>query len=290
MDIVELPTLPPRAPDSHKGDFGRILVVAGSRGMSGAAILCARAALRGGAGLVRVACPESVLPIVAAGDPCFMTVPLAEDVLGRLRHESLAPLQTQAAASTVVALGPGLGRSDELSLLIPELLESVNVPIVLDADALNALDVSRLNKHAGPLVLTPHPGEFARLAGLSTAEVQKRRRELAEAFAREHKVVVLLKGHETIVSDGDRVFVNSTGNPGMATGGAGDVLTGLIAALIGQGLDPFEAACMGAYVHGLAGDLAFEEMGEVSLIATDILDHLPEAMQNYLGNDGGERY
>src|SRR5262249_48681821 len=149
-----------------KGDFGRILVVAGSRGMSGAAILCARAALRGGAGLVRVACPESVLPIVAAGDPCYMTVPLPDDSAGRLRSEAAPIALAHAEASTAAALAPAWGRSDDLPRLTPDWLEAIGVPLVREAEGLNAAHVARLNKHKGPLVLTPHPGEFARLTGL----------------------------------------------------------------------------------------------------------------------------
>lgn len=279
--VLAVPSLPPRPEDSNKGTFGRLLVVAGSRGMSGAAILCAGGALRGGAGLVRVAVPDGSLPIVAAANPCYMTAPLPEDSDGRFAEQALAKLLTLAEASDVVALGPGLGRSDGVTRLVTGLLEQVRVALVLDADGLNALSghIQVLSKRPAPTVLTPHPGEFARLVGKSVAHVQTQRRELAARFAADHAVVVVLKGHGTIVTDGRRVYENHTGNPGLASGGTGDVLTGLIAALIGQKLEPFAAAQLGVHVHGLASDLARDDLGEVSLIATDLLDYLPKAFR-----------
>jgi NAD(P)H-hydrate epimerase len=182
----------------------------------------------------------------------------------------------------VVALGPGLGRSQELTTLVTTVLAQARVPLVLDADGLNALEhhSAELRRHAGPVVITPHPGEFARLAGCQVADVQARRQERAARFAAEHGVIVILKGYGTVVTDGRRVYVNTTGNPGMATGGTGDVLTGLIAALLGQGLEPFAAAQLGVHVHGLAGDLARDELGEVSLIASDLVEFLPHAFRN----------
>jgi len=283
--ITRLPALAPRRADSNKGDFGRVLVVAGSRGMSGAAILCATAALRGGAGLVRVAVPAGILPIVAAGNPCYMTAPLPEDEAGRLSDGGAAELLALAGASDVVAAGPGLSRADGISRLVTTLVERGEGPLVLDADGLNALaghtEVLRRRAAAGrAAVLTPHPGEFARLAGTDIPTVQANRREMAVRFAADNGAVLLLKGHGTLVTDGRRLYQNPTGNPGMATGGSGDVLTGLIAALLGQGLPPFEAAQLGAYLHGLAGDLARADIGEVSLIATDLLTYLARALRN----------
>jgi ADP-dependent NAD(P)H-hydrate dehydratase len=282
LEMVEkLPFLPARAAHSNKGDFGRVLVVAGSRGMSGAAILCGSAALRGGAGLVRIALPQDILPLVAAGNPCYMTAPLPQDDDGRLNLAARDRLFTLVRANDVVALGPGLGRSTDLTQLLADLLRQCAVPLVLDADGLNALvdDLEPLRNHAGPVIITPHPGEFSRLLRLNTASVQQERQELAVRFAREFKLVVVLKGHGTIVTDGQRVYRNTTGNPGMATGGTGDVLTGLVAALWGQGLDAFQAAQLGVYVHGLAGDLARSDLGELGLIATDLLAYLPRALQ-----------
>jgi NAD(P)H-hydrate epimerase len=282
--VHSLPRLPPRPADAHKGLFGRVLVIAGSRGMSGAAVLCSSAALRGGAGLVTVALPHEILPIVASGNPCYMTAPMPQDDDGRLSGEAWPSLARLVESASAVAVGPGLGQSQGLPALLGSLLEQTAGPLVLDADALNGLvgrlDLLARRQASKPApVLTPHPGEFGRLTGLSTGQVQARRQELALAFAAEHRLVLVLKGHGTIVTDGRRVFVNPTGNPGMATGGSGDVLTGLIGALLAQGLEPFAAAQLGVYLHGRAGDLARDRLGEVSLIATDLLQELPAAFR-----------
>ena len=246
--------------------------------MSGAAILCASAALRAGAGLVKVAVPAEILPMVAAACPCCTTAALSQDADGRIATTSLTKLcETQ----DVVALGPGLDRSDGLTALVVDLVVTFPGPMVIDADGLNALvgKTEQLRARAGPRILTPHPGEFARLLGTDTKAVQARRRDLAAVFASEQQCVVVLKGQGTIVTDGRRVYTNTTGNPGMATGGTGDVLTGVIAAFVGQGLAAFEAAVLGVYLHGLAGDLARDQIGAVSLIATDLIDVLPPAIR-----------
>ncbi|MBI3410075.1 MAG: NAD(P)H-hydrate dehydratase [Planctomycetes bacterium] len=281
--VTDLPVLPRRQPESNKGNYGRILVIAGSRGMSGAAVLCGSAALRAGAGLVRVAVAEGILPIVAASNPCYMTVPLTQDDDGRIAGEALAELRPWIAQNDVLAVGPGLGKSHSLSRMLRELLAETQLPIVLDADGLTAFadQPADLIDHAGPVVITPHPGEFARLLKADVPTVQAHRAELAAKFARDHRLVVVLKGHGTVVTDGTRSYVNKTGNPGMATAGAGDVLTGVIAALIGQRLDPFAAAQLGVYLHGLAGDLVCEARGEVGLIASDIVEAIPESFRKW---------
>ena len=283
--VSKLPTLPPRLPESNKGNFGRILIVAGSRGMSGAAILCASAALRAGAGLVKVAVPAEILPIVAAGNPCYMTAPLPQDAEGRVAPSALAMLLKWSETQDVIALGPGLDRSANLTTLILDLVEKIPNVMVIDADGLNAFvgQAEKLRAEAAPRIITPHPGEFARLLQLDVKSVQARRQELAVEFAAKQKLIIVLKGHGSIVTDGQRVYTNTTGNPGMATGGTGDVLTGVIAALLGQHLPPFEAAQLGVHLHGLAGDLARDQIGEVSLIATDLLDFLPAAIRQALG-------
>jgi ADP-dependent NAD(P)H-hydrate dehydratase len=283
--ITTLPQLAPRSADANKGDFGRVLVIAGSRGMSGAAILCGSAALRGGAGLVKVAVPAEILPIVAAGNPCYMTVALRQDANGHIAHAALSTLLSLCEASDVIAVGPGLGQSAEMTALLIELVEKAARPMVIDADGLNALvgHVDKLGANEAPRVITPHPGEFARLLHSDVKTVQAQRQVLAVEFANEHELVVVLKGHATIVTDGTRVYQNSTGNPGMATGGTGDVLTGLISALLGQHLPAFEAAQLGVHVHGLAGDLARDQIGAVSLIAADLLDFLPAAIRRAAG-------
>ncbi|HKB04766.1 MAG TPA: NAD(P)H-hydrate dehydratase [Gemmataceae bacterium] len=280
---VTVPRLPPRPADAHKGMFGRLLVVAGSRGMSGAAALSATAGLRGGAGLVQVAVPGDILPIVAGGNPCYMTAPFAHDDRGRLARAAIDEIISLASTwADVVALGPGLGQSEAMPELVSAMLGRVEKPLVIDADGLNALariPAEAWRKHRAPVVLTPHPGEFARLSGRSSDEVRQRREELAIGYAAQQSVVLVLKGHATIVTDGRRVYRNATGNPGMATGGTGDVLTGLIGALIGQGLAPFEAAVLGVWAHGRAGDLAAAQVGQTALIATDLLAHLPAALR-----------
>jgi NAD(P)H-hydrate epimerase len=283
--VTAVPTLPARAPDSHKGDFGRVLLLSGSRGMSGAAILCGTTALRGGAGLVRVGVPADILPIVAAGNPCYMTAPLPDDGQGRFGDGAVAEVLRLAGASDVVAAGPGLGQSPAVAAVVRALLAQFAGPLVLDADALNVLagHTEALRGRAVPPVLTPHPGEFARLAGRKVSADPAERRDAAVRFAADHGVVLLLKGHGTVVTDGRRVYVNTTGNPGMATGGSGDVLTGLIAALLGQRLEPFAAAQLGAHLHGLAGDLARDDMGAASLIATDLIAYLPRALRGVSG-------
>jgi NAD(P)H-hydrate epimerase len=286
--VTDLPRLQPRPADAHKGLFGRVLVIAGSRGMSGAAILCAGGALRGGAGLVRLAIPESQLTAVAAANPCYTTAPLPEDHAGRFAAAALPGLLEQLAAHDVAAVGPGLGQSPDLELILKSILAQSTLPVVVDADALNLLPplLGGLAARKGPCILTPHPGEFARLLGSTTAAVQASREELAVRFAATHHVVLVLKGHGTVITDGKRLAVNTTGNPGMATGGTGDVLGGLTAALCGQGLEPFAAARLGVYLHGLAGDLARDDLGEASLIATDLLHYLPRAFRKHAQESG----
>jgi ADP-dependent NAD(P)H-hydrate dehydratase len=281
--VTQLPRLKPRPADSNKGSFGRVLVVAGSRGMSGAAVLCGSAALRGGAGLVYVAVPESIQSIVACGNPCYLTEPLPEDQQGRVAATSEPSVMLRVRQMNAVAFGPGLGQHRGTVQLALSLTSHCPVPLVIGADGINALgehsDRLHRDRIAAPRILTPHPGEFARLVGCDIPHVQANRRELAVNFAAEHGVVLVLKGFGTIVTDGKRVYVNATGNPGMATGGTGDVLTGLIAALLGQGLTAFDATQLGVYWHGLAGDLARDEVGEVSLIASDLLTYLPKVIQ-----------
>jgi NAD(P)H-hydrate epimerase len=254
--------------------------------MTGAAVLCGSAALRGGAGLVQVAVPGEVLPTVAAGNPCYLTSPFAQDLRGRFAAAAVDDLVDTAAWADVVAVGPGLGLSDAMPTLMAALLERADKPLVVDADGLNALarlPAESWRNRPHPAVLTPHPGEFARLADQTADAVRDRREELATWYAADRRVVLVLKGHRTIVTDGVRVYRNETGNPGMATGGTGDVLTGLIAALVGQKLDPFAASVLGAWAHGRAGDLAAAAVGQTALIATDVLAYLPAALREVGG-------
>ncbi len=259
--------LPARRPDGHKGSYGRVLVVAGRRGMTGAAVLCGSAALRGGAGLVQVACPADVQDVVSLGNPCYLTAGWGDD--------PLATLKPLAEAADVLAVGPGLG---DVTFVRDLLLAVPDTPAVVDADGLRAF-LSDPPRRTGPTVLTPHPGEFARLVGKTVPEVQADRGGLATAYAASHGVVVLLKGTGTVVTDGSRLTLNRTGNPGMATGGTGDVLTGLLAAFMGQGLSAFDAAVLAAWAHGYAGDLAAADLGQVALTAADVLGYLPAAVR-----------
>jgi len=272
-------------PESHKGDYGRVLIVAGSRGKTGAAHLAAVGALRSGAGLVTVATPASCQPVVAGMGPEYMTEAL-DEIDGRSGEPAgIDPDDVERVlemARDVIALGPGLGQAPATQRFITALVDRATMPLVIDADGLNAFsgNPDRLAGREGrDVIITPHPGEMARLVGMSTDEVQASRLEIARNFAVAHHVYVVLKGHRTLIATPDeRVFINPTGNPGMATGGTGDVLTGMIAAWLAQLLDA-EAACkIAVYLHGMAGDLAEADEGEVSMTSADLAGHLGDAI------------
>ncbi|WNG46668.1 NAD(P)H-hydrate dehydratase [Archangium minus] len=261
----------PRRSDTHKGSYGHVLVVAGSHGKSGAAAMSALGALRGGAGLVTVATRSEVVESVLGHTPEVMGWPLENR--GPLGMADLEPLLAAADKKDVLVVGPGIPRGEETVKLLGTLLSRVEAPAVLDADALNAVatDLEVLRRAKGPLVLTPHPGEMSRLTGVPTKDLQKARVEVARDFARTHGVTLVLKGARTLVAHHDgSVYVNPTGNPGMATGGMGDVLSGLLGALLGQGLKLPEAAWTAVYAHGLSGDLMVARRGRLGLIATDV--------------------
>ena len=270
----------PRPADSHKGDYGRVLIVAGGPGHTGAAHLCAMSALRSGAGLVTIATPRSCAPILAAMGAEYMTLASDETPDGMAAESAIDALLTFNA--DVMAIGPGLGRAESTRALVRGLVERSGVPLVLDADALNAFagDADRLAGRDGvDIVITPHVGEMARLTGLSADEIQAHRLDVARDFATTHRLHVVLKGHRTLVASPEgRISINLTGNPGMATGGTGDVLTGTLAAWLAQLLDADAAARLAVHLHGLAGDLAAHDAGEVSLIAGDVVSHLGDAV------------
>jgi NAD(P)H-hydrate epimerase len=278
---MSIPALPARPEESHKGTFGSVLIVAGSRGMSGAACLAGLGALRGGAGLVSVAVPAGIQGIIAATEPSYLTVALPEDVQGRISRLAATDILSRAQHATATAIGPGWGRSPDLIELVNLLYAQVERPLVVDADALNSLAAAPTGTSppppVAPRILTPHPGEFARLVGADTKVVQNDRESLAVEFARRQGVIVVLKGHDTIVTDGEKVAINTTGNSGMATGGTGDVLTGLIVALLAQGMTPFAAAHLAVHLHGLAGDLAAAEIGKPGMIASDLPRYIGKA-------------
>ena len=282
-EIHSLIPFPDRPADGHKGTFGRVLIVAGSRGMSGAASLAGLGALRAGAGLVYVACPLEIQAIVAGYEPSYLTIGLPADAAGRIDCAAYNSLAPSIAGKDAIAVGPGLGNCDATRRLVQQLFAEIDAPLVIDADGLNVL-ADEFRSGAihdvairGPRILTPHPGEFSRLSGISIGDINRQRERVARDFAEKHQVVVTLKGPGTIITDGTRTVVNPTGNSGMATGGSGDVLTGLITALAAQGIKPFNAARLGVYLHGLAGDLAADELSEQGLIASDLPRYLTRA-------------
>ncbi len=268
----------PRTPDSNKGLYGHVLVVAGGRGKSGAPAMTSLAALRAGAGLVTAAVPESILPLVAGITPELMTFALREGPGGEIDRSNLEPDQLSRITerANVIAMGPGMGPEPEKFVL--GVMEKTALPLVLDADALNILakHPDRIDGRGRAVVLTPHPGEMARLAGVSTKEVQASREPLAREFATRHNVTVVLKGWRSLIAHPDgRIAINTTGNPGMAKGGSGDILTGIVAALLAQYPDhPGEAVEAAVYLHGLAADFALREQDEHTLLATDTIGHL----------------
>ena len=264
--------LPQRKRDAHKGDFGRVLVIGGSRTMPGAIGLTALAALRAGSGLVVVATPHDAATVVAGYSPCYVTE-------GHDSSEALAQLQGRLEWADVIAIGPGMGQDPAKISFVTQLYKTAPQPIVVDADAINCLAASKvdLKEHEGQRILTPHLGEFRRLIGAPITDRDKAEQS-ATQFAADNRLVMLLKGAGTFVTDGQSTARNNTGNPGMATGGSGDVLTGMIASLIGQGLTPLEAAKSAAHLHGHAGDLAAAKLGQASLISSDLLDFLPAAI------------
>lgn len=276
------PNFPPRRRDAHKGSYGHLLVVAGSVGKTGAAALAGRAALRSGAGLVTIATPASQQPIVAVLGMETMTEPLPETAAQSLSLEGKARILDLAARTDAVALGPGISLDPETQSLVRELVREVPRPMVVDADGLTALagGLEVLAGAAGPRLLTPHPGEMARMLGVGVAEVQADRIEVVRAFCARHRVWLVLKGAGSIVGAPDgRLFINPTGNPGMATGGSGDVLTGMAGAFLARGLGPLHALQSAVYLHGLAGDLGALRWGEEGLIAGDIIEAIPEALR-----------
>ena len=276
--------LPPRPPDAHKGDAGRVLIIAGSAGMSGAAALCTMGTLRAGAGLVTLGLPKSLHhPMVEKlTEAMFLILPESKD--GSLSVQALLEIVSAAERMDAVAVGPGLSQHPQTKTLVQQLLPKIAKPLVLDADGLNALaeDLGVLRKLLLPIILTPHPGEMARLIRLSVDEVQGDRERIAVEFAKKYRVVLVLKGHATVAASYDgTMYVNDTGNPGMASGGCGDVLTGMIAGLLAQKLSLFDAARLGVYLHGLAGDLAAADRGQIGLIASDLADRIPLAIRQY---------
>ena len=287
VEPKDITSLFPKRPDhSHKGDYGHVLVIAGSQGKGGAAGLTALGALRGGCGLVTLALPESCQKAVEFNPLEVMTVALPETTDGTLSLRAKDLLLEQLQGKSAVAVGPGISTDPETVQLLIEFLPSVKIPLVIDADAVNGLarsgNLKSLKLHDA--ILTPHPKEMSRISGLSVTEIQANRIESASRFAKENSLTLVLKGARTLIAFPDgSLNINPTGNPGMATAGSGDVLTGIIAGLIAQGLDPRSAVIAGVYLHGLAGDIYADEKGsEISLVAGDLLNNLPESLKRVL--------
>jgi ADP-dependent NAD(P)H-hydrate dehydratase len=277
-----VPALPVRPENGHKGTFGKVLVIGGSVGMSGAVCLSSVSALRSGSGLVTAAIPRSIQTIVASHEASVMTIGLSTDSDGLLASQSTAFIEQFLAGKDAIAIGPGLGQSAAAADLVARVLEICRVPLIMDADALNAAAAHGLlakRNTVTPCVITPHPGEFSRLTGKPASDDEEIRISTAVEFATTHGLTVVLKGPRTVVTNGERLFMNTTGNSGMAKGGSGDVLTGIVASLLGQKMNAFEAAALAVHAHGRAGDLAASELGQRGMIASDLLKSLPKAWQ-----------
>jgi len=277
-----------RKNNSSKGDFGHIFILAGCARYSGAAVLCAEAAIRTGAGLVTLGVPIGINNAVIKIKPKeVMTLPLAQTSSGSLSARAYSKINSFTKKTDVLVIGPGLSRDKSTQALACKIMRKINKPMVIDADGLNALagrlEVLGIRKTEDRrLILTPHPGEMARLLGISVKKVQENRINIAVKFSNRYKLTLVLKGHNTVVSDyKGNVYINKTGNPGMSSAGSGDVLTGMIGAFLGQGLDAFSASKYAVYLHGLAGDLGAKEKTQISLIASDIIDKIPEAIKKY---------
>lgn len=274
--------LPPRKKDTHKGTYGHLFVIGGSPGLTGAVCLACLSALRTGCGMVTAGVPESLNDIFEVKLTEVMTKPLSESgrkTIGILAVEKCLEFIEKTADGVVI--GPGISTESGTEEFFRQLLPEIKKPVVIDADGLKLLakNLDILKKVEKNLVLTPHPGEMSHLTGLSIAQIQENRKNIAIEFAKKYKVIMVLKGNKTVVTDGQSFYINKTGNPGMATAGSGDVLSGNIGSLIVQGLTPYESAKIGVYLHGLAGDLAAKKLGQYSLIAGDIIDFLPVAIR-----------
>ncbi|MEE2642787.1 MAG: NAD(P)H-hydrate dehydratase [Planctomycetota bacterium] len=274
------PKLPTRPSISHKGDYGRGLLVGGSRGMTGAICLSGLACMRSGAGLLKVATPAGSQPIVAGFDPNYMTLSLPEDEKGQIAIQARELLTEEVQSCTAMGIGPGLGQSGDLVDFVSWAYSRISAPMVVDADSLNCLAANPtiLGKPGGPRILTPHLGELRRLLDdqvSSPKELQYR----TESLARESGIIIVIKGHRSIITDGEQRKQNMTGNSGMATAGSGDVLTGILTGLLCQGMSAFDACRLGCLIHGLAGDAAARRIGKISLVASDIVRFIPKAIR-----------
>ncbi|MHB8154673.1 MAG: NAD(P)H-hydrate dehydratase [Candidatus Omnitrophota bacterium] len=284
LKLMRLPTqLLRRKADSHKGDYGSILILAGSSRFSGAALLCAESTLRAGAGGVTVGVPASINQAIIKNKTSeVMTLPLPETRTGKLSLTAFSKIKLALKKATVLVIGPGLDKDKSTYALVRKIVKTTTLPIVIDADALNALNhhLGVLKQHQGKIILTPHAKEMAGLFGIDIAFIKKNRKLVAKKYAKDYNTVIILKGDQSIVTDGkSKFYINKTGNPGMATAGSGDVLSGIIGAFLAQELDTFSAAKYATHIHGLAGDIAAEDKTQIGLIASDIISRIPDALK-----------
>jgi NAD(P)H-hydrate epimerase len=295
--IKRMPVIKPRRADTHKGDYGKVLVIAGSCGMSGAAFLTAQSALRSGAGLVYLATALSTQPILATKLTCVITHPLSETSEGTISEKAITEIASLLSPSNpamaglsladidALAIGPGLSRHPQTTKFVQNILPMFKCPIVIDADGLHSLSSRQggtaIIKNNRSVILTPHSAELARLLKTTPTKIQFNRIECAKDASKRFNAIIVLKGNKTIVTDGENIYINKTGNPGMATAGSGDVLTGMLCTFLAQKFSPFDASQLAVYLHGLSGDLSAKKFSEHSLIATDILDFIPEALKQY---------
>jgi len=284
LKLMRLPMqLLRRKIDSHKGDYGSILILAGSNKFSGAALLCAESTLRAGAGTVTIGVPQSINPaIIKNKTKEVMTLPLPEATVGSLSLAAFSKIKLFLKNTDVLIIGPGLGNDKSTYALVRKIVKSSNLPMVIDADALGALrhHLGILKQHKGKVILTPHAKEMAGLFNIDIDFIKKNRKLVAKKYAKDYNSIIILKGHASIVADGEgKIFINNTGNPGMATAGSGDVLSGIVGAFLAQGLDAFSAAKYATHIHGLAGDIAAKDKTQIGLIASDIISRIPIALK-----------
>lgn len=274
--------------ESHKGDYGRVAIIGGSIGMTGAPYLASQAALRSGCGYSYTLVPNSLFQIMSIKLTESIIRPIEDKNTGRFTMESLQDILKHIKDMDALAIGPGMGEDGDRTYIVKEIIKNTKAPIVLDADGINCLSNKphMLTHHKIPIVITPHPGELAKFLDISIDEVQEKRVYYSELVAKKYDIVVVLKGYKSVVASPKLgIYINESGNPGMATAGAGDVLTGVIASFLGQGISPFEAAKLGVHLHGIAGDLASKRIGEYGLIASDILKSIPQAINLYSFSD-----
>lgn len=270
--------------DSHKGDYGRVGIIGGSTGMAGAPYLASLASLRTGCGYTYTLIPSALETVMSIKLTEGIVRPIKDDGVGHFTMESLQDILMHIKDMDALAVGVGMGVDGDRTYIVREIIKNAKVPIVLDADAINCLsnEPHILENHETPIIITPHPGELARLLDISIEEIQKKRVYYSEYIAKKHNIIVVLKGHRTVVASPKLgIYINETGNPGMATAGSGDVLTGMIASLLAQGLKSFDATKLGVHLHGLAGDITKEKIGEYGMIATDIIESIPFAIDSY---------